>query len=218
MAAQQAWRGIARILFPSVKTHPTPVTSATWQLTFFGPIFDFQSTFHALRLMWLKSNVASTWRSGRAKPAPNTSKGDTIMKRITALALFTLASILGVGSAFAQVQSREVRATVPFDFTVGDKQLPAGTYFIAQATDGTVQIQNRKTRVVMFTLASQNGSPSTGCLLDFDKYAGQNFLHAVLCQSAAISINLPASRLENRARVQEAKLHHSGGQIMIAAN
>jgi hypothetical protein len=151
------------------------------------------------------------------KPAHTNSKGDKIMKRITVVAFFTVASILGVGSAFAQVQSRQVRATVPFDFTVGNKQLPAGTYFIAQATDGTVQIQNRKTRVVVFSLSSENGSPSAGCVLDFDKYAGQNFLHAVRCPSAAISINLPASKLENTARVEEAKLHHSGGQVMIAA-
>jgi hypothetical protein len=139
------------------------------------------------------------------------------MKRITAVGFFTLASILGVGSAFAQVQSRQVQATVPFDFAVGNEQLPAGTYTIAQAMNGTIQIQNRKTHVVVMTLAYENGSPSAGCVLDFDKYAGQNFLHAVLCQSAAICINLPASKLENSARVQEAKLHGSGGQVMIAA-
>jgi hypothetical protein len=139
------------------------------------------------------------------------------MKRMTAIAFFTLASILGVGSAFAQVQSREVRATMPFDFTVGNKQLPAGTYSIARAKDDTIQIHNRRGNLVVMTLASENSSPSAGCVLDFDKYAGQNFLHAVRCQSAAISINLPASKLENRARVEEAKLHNSGGQVMIAA-
>jgi hypothetical protein len=139
------------------------------------------------------------------------------MKRITAVGFFTLASILGAGSAFAQVQSREVRATVPFDFTVGNKQLPAGTYAIARAKDGTIQIHNGKGNLVAMTLASENGSPLAGCVLDFDKYVGQNFLHAVLCPSAAISINLPASKLETRARVEEAKLHESGGQIMIAA-
>jgi hypothetical protein len=143
--------------------------------------------------------------------------GDKIMKRITAVAFFTLASILGVGSAFAQVQTPEVRATVPFDFTVGNKQLPAGMYAITQTMDGTILIQNRKTRVIVMTLASQNGSPSAGCMLDFDKHAGQNFLHAVRCQSAAISINLPASKLEASAREEEAKLHDSGGRVMIAA-
>jgi hypothetical protein len=139
------------------------------------------------------------------------------MKRITAVALFTLASILGVGSAFAQVQSREVQATVPFDFTVHNQQLPAGTYSIARAMDGTILIQNLKAHVVLMTLASENGGPSTGCVLDFDIHAGQKFLHAVLCQSAEISINLPPSKVEKNARAEEAKLHNTGGQVMIAA-
>ena len=139
------------------------------------------------------------------------------MKRITAVAFFTLASILGVGSAFAQMQSKEVRATVPFDFTVGNKLLPAGTYSIARATDGTIQIQDRKGHLVVMTLASQNGSPSAGCVLDFDRRAGQNFLRSVLCQSAALSINLPASKLEQRVPVEVVKLHDSDGQVMIAA-
>jgi hypothetical protein len=139
------------------------------------------------------------------------------MRRIKAVAFFTLASILGVGSAFAQVQAREVQATVPFDFTVGNQQLPAGTYSIARAMDGTIQIQNQKGHLVVMTLASENGGPSTGCMLDFDIHAGQKFLHAVLCQSAEISINLPASKLENRVRMEEAKLHETGGHVMIAA-
>jgi hypothetical protein len=139
------------------------------------------------------------------------------MKRITAVALFTLASILGVGSTFAQVRTREVQATVPFDFTVRNQQLPAGTYSIVRAMDGTIQIRNQKKYVVVITLASENGSPSAGCLLGFDKLAGQNFLHAVLCQSAAISVNLPASKLEKNAREEEAKLHDGDGQIIIAA-
>jgi hypothetical protein len=139
------------------------------------------------------------------------------MKRITVVALFTLASILGVGSAFAQVPARQIRATVPFDFTVRDQQLPAGTYSIVRAMDGTIEIRNSKTYVVVITLASENGSPSTGCALDFERRAGQNFLHAVLCESAAISVDLPASKREKNAREEEAKLHAGDGQIMIAA-
>jgi hypothetical protein len=139
------------------------------------------------------------------------------MKRITAVAFFTLASILGVGSASAQLQAREVQATVPFDFTVGNRQLPAGTYSIARSMDGTIQIQNQKAHVLVMTLASENGGSSTGCVLDFDIHAGQKFLHAVLCQSAEISINLPPSKLEKNARAEEAKLHETGGHVMIAA-
>jgi hypothetical protein len=139
------------------------------------------------------------------------------MKPFRAIAFLTVASILGIGSSLAQVQSRQVRATVPFDFAVGNNQLPAGVYSIDRAANGTILIQNQKTHVLVMTLASENGSPSAGCMLEFDEHASQNFLHSVLCQSASISINLPASSLEKRALVEEAKLHNSGVHILIAA-
>ncbi|MBV8114110.1 MAG: hypothetical protein JO300_05170, partial [Silvibacterium sp.] len=52
------------------------------------------------------------------------------MKRITTTALFILAALVTAGGAVAQ--DRAVRATVPFDFTVGDKLLPAGNYEISE--------------------------------------------------------------------------------------
>ena len=60
------------------------------------------------------------------------------MKRITAIvALLAAASTIGLGNAFAQ--GNAVRATMPFDFTVGNKVLPAGTYTITvTATCGSV--------------------------------------------------------------------------------
>ena len=140
------------------------------------------------------------------------------MKRITVVAFFTLASILGVGSAFAQIQPREVRATVPFDFTVGNKLLPAGTYTVAPAMDGqAVQIQNRKVHLLVLTEGSNDSSPSARCVLNFDRRDGRYFMRGVLCGSAAMSVNLPASKLEKRVDVEEAKLHDSDSQVMIAA-
>ena len=59
------------------------------------------------------------------------------MQRITVITFLTLASTLALGSASAQMQPRQVHATVPFDFTAANKQLPAGTYSIARAKDGT---------------------------------------------------------------------------------
>ena len=61
------------------------------------------------------------------------------MKRITSTALFTLAVLVTaalVPGTGAMAQGRAVRATVPFDFTVGDKLLPAGTYTDMVAIDG----------------------------------------------------------------------------------
>jgi hypothetical protein len=44
------------------------------------------------------------------------------LKQITAVALLSIASFVTAGKALAQ--DRAVQATVPFDFTVGDKLLP----------------------------------------------------------------------------------------------
>ncbi len=140
------------------------------------------------------------------------------MKRIPAVAFFTFASILGVGSAFAQAQTREVRATVPFDFTVGNQPLPAGTYTVAPAMHGTaVRIESRKVRLVVLTEGGNDGNPSAGCALNFDRRDGQYFMRGVLCGPAAMSIHFPPSKLEKRTRLEEVKLHDSGGQVMVAA-
>jgi hypothetical protein len=50
------------------------------------------------------------------------------MKRITAIAIAALASLVTAGSAVAQ--GHAVKATIPFDFAVGNSHLPAGTYTI----------------------------------------------------------------------------------------
>ena len=62
------------------------------------------------------------------------------MKQITAVALLSIASLVTAGKALAQ--DRAVQATVPFDFTVGDKLLPSGTYTITSVSSGVIQIQN----------------------------------------------------------------------------
>jgi hypothetical protein len=71
------------------------------------------------------------------------------MKRITSTALFTLAAL--VTTAGAMAQGRAVRATVPFNFTVGDKLLPAGTYEISKPSAGIIELQIRDKHVTMLT-------------------------------------------------------------------
>jgi hypothetical protein len=140
------------------------------------------------------------------------------MKRITAIALFTLASTLGIGNGWAQ--NHEVRAAVPFDFTVGNRLLPAGSYSISPVMDGAIEIQNREMHIGVLTQASGDSNRSAnGGKLVFNKYAGQYFLREILCESAAMNVNLPATKMEKRARARtelDAKLHNSGSQVLIA--
>jgi hypothetical protein len=137
------------------------------------------------------------------------------MKRITAIALFTIATFVTAGRALAQ--DRAVQATVPFDFTVGDKLLPAGTYTIATASYDVIAIKNYDRRVAILSTAIPNSKESkNGSKLVFDKYGDQYFLSEVLCPGTSMNVNLPTSKQEKRVRIQQAMLPNAS-QVLIAA-
>jgi len=137
------------------------------------------------------------------------------MKRITAIALLTIASFVTAGSALAA--DRGVEATVPFDFTVGNHLLPAGTYIIASTSSNIVSIRNSDGQVVATTvaLAAHDDAQGKGDLV-FDRYGNKYFLNEVLCPAASMSAKLPRSKMEKMAQTQEARLP-ADGQILIAA-
>ena len=139
------------------------------------------------------------------------------MKRITATALLAIANLAMAGTSFAQ--SSGVRATVPFDFTVGSKVLPAGTYTIAPATENktVIVIRSHDKAFAALSLVHQddNKSPNGGKLL-FHKYGGQYFLSEILCDQADMNVELPTSKREKRAQLQQATLQ-SSSQTVVAA-
>ena len=137
------------------------------------------------------------------------------MKRITVSIILVLASIFATGAAFAA--DHAVQANVPFDFTVGDRLLPAGTYTIASLNSFVIVIRSKDNKFSLMTTTSPDGNESAqGGKLVFDKYGDQYFLHEVLCQTAAISAALPKSKLEKKVSMQQAHLQ-SAGQTMVAA-
>ena len=137
------------------------------------------------------------------------------MKRITATALFTLAALVTAGGAMAQ--GRAVRATVPFDFSVGDKLLPAGDYEITKNSASVIEVRNRDKHVVMLASTMYDSHQSrNGSKLVFDKYGDQYFLSEILCQPSAINVSVPLSKSEKHARMQQALLQN-GSQVFIAA-
>ena len=142
------------------------------------------------------------------------------MKRITVTALFIFAALVTAAlapGAGAMAQGRAVRATVPFDFTVGDKLLPAGNYQITNPSTGIIEVQNRDTLAAILTTTSYDSHESrSGGKLVFAKYGNQYFLSEVLCEQADISVSVPPSKSEKRARTQEAALHNPS-QVFVAA-
>jgi hypothetical protein len=144
-------------------------------------------------------------------------KGETVMKRTTAIALIAMANFVLAGTSFAQ--SNGVRATVPFDFTVGNRLLPAGTYTIEKQPKNAsvIMIRSHDKPIATLSLVNPDGnkSPNGGKLL-FHRYGGQYFLSEILCDQADMNVAISASKTEKRAKLQQATLN-SSGQTVVAA-
>ena len=136
------------------------------------------------------------------------------MKRIASIALFALVSFVTVG--FASAQERAVKADVPFDFTVGNKLVPAGTYTISGPFPyHVIEIQNRDAHVAILSRTSPDDQQSKTGKLVFTKYGDQYFLSEILCASADMNMAVPASKAERRAHELQASLQNSS-QVYIA--
>ena len=129
------------------------------------------------------------------------------MKRTTVLA-YLAATLISLGSACAHAQAPAFK--VPFDFTVDNQVLPAGTYQVSYyPTKTAILIRSQDERFHAFT-ATYSADPSTrdGEVV-FTKYGNQYFLHEVLCSALSMNVEIPKSTLEKRALIQEAQLPHT---------
>jgi hypothetical protein len=142
-------------------------------------------------------------------------KGNPVMKRNTAIAFLAIANFAMAGTSFAQ--SNGVKATIPFDFSVGDKHLPAGTYTIKEESDHMIVIKNHDQPIAMLSLVNPDSSRSpNGGKLKFHRYGRQYFLSEILCDEADMNLQVPASRTEKRTALQEAKLS-TRSETLVAA-
>ena len=137
------------------------------------------------------------------------------MKRIITIAILALTGILGIGSGLAQAAA--VRVKVPFAFIAGDKPLPPGMYTITLVSSDVIRIQDQAQHVsVLTTEMRDNRQSENGDELVFVKVGNRYFLQEILCDSAAMNVNLPETRSEERARTQEAFLQNST-KVLLAA-
>ncbi len=137
------------------------------------------------------------------------------MKRNMILPLLVL-SIVGAVNTL-QAQQHGLKVTVPFEFTVGDKTLPADSYIVTSAS-GMITVQS-DTNANRASVATQLGHDETkgNSKLIFDRYGDQYFLHSILCPtSAALNVNVPLSKQEKRVRDQEGR--REWGEVALLAH
>ncbi len=130
------------------------------------------------------------------------------MKKLAAVAFFAIANFAVAGSSFAQTHA--VKANIPFDFTVGNELLPAGTYVIKSETGHIVQIKNLDKPVQALGLSMPDHTVGRGDhKLVFNKYRDQYFLRKVVSEDAEMDLRLPVSKSEKKTQQQEAAIGSS---------
>jgi hypothetical protein len=99
------------------------------------------------------------------------------MKRITVLAFLT-AALISMGSAYAHAQAPAFK--VPFDFTVDNQVLPAGTYQVSyNAAKTAILIRSQDDRIHALTTIHPADPSISDSEVVFTKYGNQYFLHEV---------------------------------------
>ena len=142
------------------------------------------------------------------------------MKHITAIVLFIAAAFITAGKAIAQDYA--VRATIPFNFTVNGRLLPAGNYTLG--TDITspnipkVRERTLRAHAMVAAMPSQPAKQKANVLV-FHKYGSQYFLSEIRSQESSINVQLATSKQEKRARAQTEQAGlRVNNDVMIALN
>ncbi|GGG98916.1 hypothetical protein [Silvibacterium dinghuense] len=116
---------------------------------------------------------------------------------------FAVAAFVVVAGLFASslhAQNTEVRFTVPFNFIVSGKTLPAGTYRIYAHPDSVLIIENVNRPVGALSYISFEGAPSTPQeALVFHKCGDLYFLHEIDSSTTIVNGELPTSKAEKQA-------------------
>jgi len=131
------------------------------------------------------------------------------MKRVTTAVLLLLTGLAASGSRL-HAQSSVVHASIPFDFVVSGKTMPAGVYTFTTPQRYVLRVQNRARTVSAFSaLTPADTSRSEKPLLVFDKYGDRYYLHQVYAVEGLPISTLPTSRAERQAQ----QLHASLGPL-----
>ena len=127
---------------------------------------------------------------------------------IAAITLFVVFGLFAVVSS--QAQERVISTDVPFDFAVGDRVLPSGSYRItAVANSFQVLIDGKETKTAMYAAGFPRDGAATGpSQLVFDKVGDRYFLKAVVSR-AVTSVEFPKSKMEKKAQSLEHPIERS---------
>jgi hypothetical protein len=144
------------------------------------------------------------------------------MKKLFSLmAIGSLVALSLAATAQAQLPGIPVRATIPFDFIVRGKVLPAGNYEITRVTEDPsgllVRNMNDKHERIVFETEPIEGRRISGHnVLVFNRYGGEYFLSEVVTAGEQTGRELAPTRAERTLRREMAKNETQAETVTVA--
>jgi len=140
-------------------------------------------------------------------------------------AAVTLLMVIGIWAVTAEAQSVNgvsIRANIPFEFSVGDKLLPAGEYRIQQVNPSSdvvmLQIANANGEArVMVRVQSMRACDTNRTELVFNRYGSSYFLSTLAIEGSVDAWQAPKSHAERGVGRELAALKVDGEKVAILA-
>jgi hypothetical protein len=131
------------------------------------------------------------------------------------ISLVALTVLLNATVANAQAR---LSAKVPFAFTVGTAQLPAGCYqIITLQTDSSIMLRNCKTGAAVVSQVRPEYPRDTKSQMVFHRLGNQYFLSEIWGAAGNAEVTLPASKQEQELQTA-ARQSQSGKEVAIVLN
>ncbi len=127
------------------------------------------------------------------------------MNRILSKFSLVIGLTLITAGVWAQTNTKALSASIPFDFIVNNKLVPAGTYTVTPqgGRSEIVKLSNRAQNEQLFSfITPESESKWEGSALVFHKYGDRYFLSEIRCQNCSMNSVLPLSKTEKWAKIE----------------
>ena len=132
-------------------------------------------------------------------------------------------ALMIAGSAFAQVPGTSIRASIPFEFVVQGRTLPAGNYEITRITDEPVgllirNVDHRRFEAMFSTEPLDARKVPNKSWLVFHRYGDTSFLSEVVTAGQQRGEELYPSHQERTLQKDMAKNNIQAETVTVAMN
>jgi hypothetical protein len=155
--------------------------------------------WHDFSLFSALSSVGSYELPQRRTVMKNTRLNSILSSGIIACAL-AIGSLASTQSASAQTTIAKV--TIPFDFQMGSKTLPAGTYRVERESANLILLEGsgKASSFILMNAASRSKAPDHG-IVSFDRTGDKYYLRRIWTAGNQTGLECPKSRAEKEALV-----------------